>query len=186
MVLICISCWASGLLAATPGRERGATSQVRIEGYDPLIPTLRKWYVPHDLYNYYQWGGYNYTNYGRDTFERYVSTELEGRGKYDIFGNWLTRGWQIYDWRQQQPRSFGSTVLKEARYNNWFSKVIVASDSKGQYHTALTIGDEIRTTLTPLTFSRARFNGIQWDVASDKYNGTVLLSRVSEPIPGFE
>ena len=28
--------------AATPGRERGATSQVRIEGFDPLVPTLRK------------------------------------------------------------------------------------------------------------------------------------------------
>ena len=47
--------------AATPGRERGATSQVRIEGFDPLIPTLRKWYVPQDLYNFYNWGGYKYT-----------------------------------------------------------------------------------------------------------------------------
>ena len=43
----------SAATAATPGRERGATSQVRIEGFDPLIPTLRKWYVPQDLYNFY-------------------------------------------------------------------------------------------------------------------------------------
>ena len=58
----------STAMAATPGRERGATSQVRIEGFDPLIPTLRKWYVPQDLYNFYGWGGYKYTNYAKDPY----------------------------------------------------------------------------------------------------------------------
>ncbi|MEE3259299.1 MAG: hypothetical protein VX293_08810 [Candidatus Latescibacterota bacterium] len=173
---------ASSVQAATPGRERGATSQVRIEGFDPLIPTLRKWYVPHDLYNIYDWGGYKYTNYAKEPYERYVSTQLEGLGLYDIFGNWVTRGWRIYEWRQQQPLAFGSTVFKDGRFGQWFQNLVVASDSKGQYFTSLTVGDRIRTTLTPLTFSRSRFNGVQWDFASDKYEATVLLSRVSEPV----
>ena len=173
---------ASSVQAATPGRERGATSQVRIEGFDPLIPTLRKWYVPQDLYYIYDWGGYKYTNYAQEPYERYVSTQLEGLGQYDIFGNYITRGWRIYEWRQQQPLAFGSTVFKDARFGQWFQNLVVASDSKGQYFTSLTVGDRIRTTLTPLTFSRSRFNGVQWDFASDKYEATVLLSRVSEPV----
>ena len=173
---------ASNVQAATPGRERGATSQVRIEGFDPLIPTLRKWYVPQDLYYIYDWGGYKYTNYAKQPYERYVSTQLEGLGQYDIFGNYITRGWRIYEWRQQQPLAFGSTVFKDARFGQWFQNLVVASDSKGQYFTSLTVGDRIRTTLTPLTFSRSRFNGVQWDFASDKYEATVLLSRVSEPV----
>ena len=173
---------ASNVQAATPGRERGATSQVRIEGFDPLIPTLRKWYVPQDLYYIYDWGGYKYTNYAKEPYERYVSTQLEGLGQYDIFGNYITRGWRIYEWRQQQPLAFGSTVFKDARFGQWFQNLVVASDSKGQYFTSLTVGDRIRTTLTPLTFSRSRFNGVQWDFASDKYEATVLLSRVSEPV----
>ena len=173
---------ASGIQAATPGRERGATSQVRIEGFDPLIPNLRKWYVPQDLYYIYDWGGYKYTNYAKEPYERYVSTQLEGLGQYDIFGNYVTRGWRVYEWRQQQPLAFGSTVFKDARFGQWFQNLVVASDSKGQYFTSLTVGDKIRTTLTPLTFSRSRFNGVQWDFASDKYEATVLLSRVSEPV----
>ena len=173
---------ASSVQAATPGRERGATSQVRIEGFDPLIPTLRKWYVPQDLYYIYDWGGYKYTNYAKEPYERYVSTQLEGLGQYDIFGNYITRGWRVYEWRQQQPLAFGSTVFKDARFGQWFQNLVVASDSKGQYFTSLTVGDKIRTTLTPLTFSRSRFNGVQWDFASDKYEATVLLSRVSEPV----
>ena len=181
-VFVAATLWTSFAFSATPGRERGATSQVRIEGFDPVIPTLRKWYVPQDLYYIYNWGGYKYTNYAKDSYQRYVSTELEGRGQYDIFGNWITRGWQIYEWRQEQPLAFGSTVFKDAKYQQWFTNLVVAADAKGQYYTALTVGDEIRTTLTPLTFSRSSFNGVQWDIKSDKYAGTVLMSRVSEPV----
>ncbi|MBT4496460.1 MAG: hypothetical protein HOC74_01990 [Gemmatimonadetes bacterium] len=181
-ILLSIAGVASSALAATPGRERGATSQVRIEGFDPLVPTLRKWYVPQDLYHVYNWGGYKYTNYAKEPYQRYVSTQLEGLGQYDIFGNYITRGWRIYEWRQQQPLAFGSTVFKERRFSSWFQNLVVAADAKGQYYTALTIGDDIRSTLTPLTFSRSRFNGVQWDIMSDKYAGTVLLSRVSEPV----
>ncbi len=182
LIVLSMASWVSSAFAATPGRERGATAQIRIEGFDPLVPTLRKWYVPQDLYHIYNWGGYKYTNYARETYQRYVSTELEGRSQYDIFGNWVTRGWPIYEWRQEQPLAFGSTVFKDGRFSSWFSNLIVAADSKGQYYSALTIGDELRTTLTPLTFSRSRFNGVQWDILSDKYGGTILVSRVSEPV----
>ena len=32
-----------------------------------------------------------------------------------------------------------------------------------------------------MTFSKPLFNGVQWDFSSDKYEATVLMSRVSAP-----
>ena len=44
---------------------------------------------------------------------------------------------------------------------------------------ALTIGEQIRTTLTPMTFSKPAFDGVQMDLQSDKHAVTVLMSRIS-------
>ena len=60
----------------------------------------------------------------------------------------------------------------------------ISGDSQGQYNYAITVGDRIRTTLTPMTFSKPDFNGVQVDFASDKYQATILASRISEPIRG--
>ena len=151
---------------------------------DALDPTVKRWYIPQELYNEYQWKTWEYTNYARNPYQRYVNTALEGDYFYDVYGNYVTRGWLIYDWRVESNTPQGNSILQDGRYVSWFSKVVVASDSKGSIHYALTAGDEIRTTLTPLTFSKPRFNGIQLDAATDKYAGTLLLSRASSPISG--
>ncbi|MCE2450474.1 MAG: hypothetical protein J4F35_19580 [Candidatus Latescibacteria bacterium] len=126
--------------------------------FDALDPAVRKWYVPQELYQEYQWRQWEYSNYAREPYQRYVDTALEGDFFYDFFGNLVTRGWLIYDWQQDRPRQFGSSILKTNRFNQWFSKVAVSSDHKGQYYYSITIGDEIRTTLTPMTFSKPTFN----------------------------
>ncbi|MGB1716788.1 MAG: hypothetical protein ACPHO6_01465, partial [Candidatus Latescibacterota bacterium] len=149
--------------------------------FDALDPTVRKWFIPQELYSEYGWKQWEYSNYARETYQRYVSTSIEGFYFYDLFGNFLNRGWLIFDWRQENPQPFGSTLFKDGRFGSWFNNVVIASDHKGQYHYAITIGNQIRTTLTPMTFSKPRFNGIQLDFASDKYMGTMLLSRISEP-----
>jgi hypothetical protein len=149
--------------------------------FNALDPAIRKWYVPQELYNEYRWKQSEYTNYARERYERYVDTSLQGDYFYDFFGNLSTRGWLVYDWQQDRPQQFGSSILKTSRYNQWFNRVVVSSDQKGQYFYSVTIGDEIRTTLTPMTFSKPSFNGIQWDVATDKYQGTFLLARPSRP-----
>ena len=148
---------------------------------DALDPAVRKWYVPQELYNEYRWQQWEYTNYARSRYERYVDTSLQGDYFYDIYGNYIVRGWLIYDYRQDRPQQFGSTVFKTSRFSAWFNNVVVAADNKGQYYYSLTIGDQIRTTLTPMTFSKPGFNGVQWDFAADKYQGTVLLARPSRP-----
>jgi len=149
-----------------------------------LDPAVKKWYVPQELFREYQWKQWEYTNYARELYRRYVDISLEGDYFYDFFGNFVTRGWLIYGWRQEQPGRGGSKLTKSGRFAAWFDRILIASDSKGQYHTALTIGDEIRTTLTPLTFSKPTFNGIQWDFQSDKYMATALVSRISLPLKG--
>jgi len=149
--------------------------------FDALDPAVRKWYVPQELYAEYGWKHWEYSNYARENYQRYVSAYLEGNYFYDAYGNFLTRGWLIFDWRQQNPQPFGSSLTKSGGYGGWFSRLLIAADHKGQYHYAITIGDEIRTTLTPMTFSKPRFNGIQWDFLADKYSATLLLSRISDP-----
>ena len=146
-----------------------------------LAPNRRKWHLPQNLYYEYSWRGWEYSNYARQNYQRYVNILLEGTRQYDPFGNYIARGWKIYDWTENSPERLGSGVFKNQFYQSWFSNVVVSSAKKGQFHTSLTIGDAIRTTLTPLTFSKPTFNGLQWDFLSDKYAVTLLASRLSSP-----
>ena len=116
-----------------------------------LDPALRKWYIPQELYQEYRWEGWEYSNYARNRYERYTDIVLEGTSFYDMYGNYITKGWTIFDWTQEQPGQYGSQLYKNPRFNGWFANVLVSAVSKGEYYTAITVGDEIRTTLTPLT-----------------------------------
>lgn len=170
-----------------------SAAQLRSTAFEPLTPvgpktrmaalepSLRKWYLPQELYYEFGWEQWRYTNYAKDLYERYVPVVLEGARYYDIYGNYITRGWKIYEWQEIQPRDLGSQIFKSPRYGSWFDRVLISASSRGQYYTALTIGDAIRTTLTPLTFSKPSFNGLQWDFLSDKYSLTALASRINNP-----
>ena len=152
--------------------------------FGALDPAVKKWYVPQELFVDYGWRQWEYSNYARTPYERYVNTTREGDYFYDVYGNFTTRGWLIYDWRQFQPQPLGSGIFQSTRFNRWFNAVTISGDSQGQYNYAITVGDRIRTTLTPMTFSKPDFNGVQVDFASDKYQATILASRISEPIRG--
>jgi hypothetical protein len=170
------------------GRRWGAEITFAPQGpgvlFDALDPAVKKWYVPQELVADYGWVAQHYSNYARESYERYVGLTIEGQPFYDLYGNYLTRGWLVYDWSQTQPTQFGSSIFKDTRFNQWFNAVTISSDSHGQYYYSITVGDRIRTTLTPLTFSKPSFNGAQMDFASDKYEATLLFSRVSQPIVG--
>lgn len=153
--------------------------------FDALDPVVRKWYVPQELYAEYGWRQWEYDNYARDTYQRFVRTAIEGNYFYDVYGNFLTRGWLVYDWREEAPLPFGSSLEKTGAFGSWFNRLVISADHKGQYHYALTVGDEIRTTLTPMTFSKPNYNGLQWDFASDRHQATLLLSRISAPNQEF-
>lgn len=153
-----------------------------VELYEsPMTPVVRKWQYPQSLYHFYRWTGEEYSNYARYNYERYVAIELEGFRQYDMYGNYINRGFEIYNWTMDNPETFGSTVRKGPKYSSWFTNLIVSSMTKGQFYSAVTIGEAIRSTITPLTFSKPAFNGIQWDFASDKYQLTLVGSRLASP-----
>jgi hypothetical protein len=181
--LVCL--YLSGGLRSAAAVEVGLYNPYLTQGarisQETLVPTLRKWYLPQTLYTLYNWKGYEYTNYAYPRYERYVDTELEGDRFYDLYGNYILKGWDIYSWNQEYPQDFGSGIYKDPRLSRWFNNVVVSSSSAGQLHTALTVGEGIRTTMTPLTFSKPLFDGMQWDLLTDKYAFSVLASRVDNP-----
>ena len=144
-----------------------------------LVPSVRKWYLPQRLYSLYDWRQEQYSNYARDHYERYTEVFLEGSPFYDVYGDYITQGWLVYDWTEDYPEDNGSIITKNPRFRSWFNNLLVSSSHSGQFYSALMVGDGIRTTLTPLTFSKPRFDGIQWDLTTDKYALTMLTSRVS-------
>lgn len=152
--------------------------------FGALDPTVRRWYVPQELVAEYQWRQWEYSNYARNQYQRYVNTSLEGDYFYDFFGDYVSRGWLIYDWRHDQPLQEGSSIWKHEFFTRWFDNVTVSGDSQGQYAYAITVGNAIRTTLTPMTFSKPEFNGVQMDFAADKYAATIIASRISDPREG--
>ena len=166
------------------GVQRGGEVSFAPQGvgvlFDALDPSVKKWYVTQELYNEYNWRQWEYSNYARDPYQRYVDTALQGDYFYDFFGDLVTRGWLIFNNVQRQPLQKGSVLFKDQRFTQWFSGVVIASDSKGQYYYSMTIGNGIRTTLTPMTFSKPDFDGAQFDLATDKYSLTFLYSRLSE------
>ena len=165
------------------GVRRGGEVSFEPQGsgvlFDALDPAMKRWYIPQELYSEYSWRQWEYSNYARNLYQRYVDTALEGDYFYDLFGNFVTKGWLILLNEQSQPLQQGNRLFKDARFRNWFSGLVIASDAKGQYHYAITMGDAIRTTLTPMTFSKPSFDGVQFDLATDKYMLTFLYSRAS-------
>jgi hypothetical protein len=170
------------------GMQRGGKVSFEPRGpgvlFGALDPAVKKWYVPQELFLDYSWRQWEYSNYARDPYQRYVNTSLEGGYFYDFYGNFIGHGWLIYDWRQNQPQQLGSGIFQDTRFSRWFNSVTIGGDAKGQYFYSITVGNRIRTTLTPMTFSKPTFNGVQLDFASDKYHATILASRISDPISG--
>jgi len=140
-------------------------------------------YISRD---YYQPGD-KYINYSGRNYENY-STQFIRRRFYDNFGNFLVDGVQIYGLGEQQQQFTGespggtSSIVKSRYYNQYFNNLVILNDTYGGFNTRLMVGDAIRTKFTSLTFDKARFNGIRWDAATAKYRGSLVLSRISDPI----
>ena len=150
---------------------------------ETLDPTIKRWYLPQELFREYGRRQWSYTNYARQPYVPYVGHEQEGQYFYDYYGNLVTQGWLVYDWRQTQARTLDSSrITKLARYDSWFHRLIISSDATGDNSYSLTVGDEIFASLTPMTFRKAGFSGVMTDFASSRLRATGLFARPSHPV----
>ena len=64
------------------GVRRGGEVSFEPQGsgvlFDALDPAMKRWYIPQELYSEYNWRQWEYSNYARDLYQRYVDTALEG------------------------------------------------------------------------------------------------------------
>ena len=150
---------------------------------DLIAPRIAKRYVPPRLYGAYPWQSWEYTNHAEQAlrtgqrYRRYVDYNLWGDFFYDYFGNPASRGWLVYSWTEEHPRISESSVI----WKQGLSSLVLASDTSGGNAFSITLGDEIFTTLTPLTFRKTVYNGVQVDYSADRLELTGLFSRISAP-----
>ncbi|NUN70224.1 MAG: hypothetical protein HUU02_10985 [Bacteroidetes bacterium] len=123
-----------------------------------------------------------YQNYSGRNYENYA-IQFNKRKIYDNFGNFLVDGLSVYDLGEvQDPVDGASTAMKSKYYNLWFNNLVIGNDQYGGFTSRVMLGEAIRTKFTSLTLDKARFNGIRWDGATNKYRGSVLASRISDPV----
>ena len=118
-----------------------------------LNPDLRKWYLPQELLPEYKWQTWETTNYARQRYLSYRSPLTEGEYFYDSFGNYLTRGWLVYDWSEERPRSSeGSRILT----TGFLSGLNIFVDRKGHHSISIMIGDNIVITVVRVDGDKVR------------------------------
>ena len=84
----CGGVWSLILLSICLGASGGDTQGLIPSGPQPVVealdPTLMKWYQPQELYNQYRWSWWNYSNYARQSYRRYVDVGRSS-SSFDLF-----------------------------------------------------------------------------------------------------
>jgi len=130
-----------------------------------------------------------YANYAFDDYEIPETALIPAfarRNYYGPLGNHLIDGYSVYSWRELRAETgtevgTRSSMGKAGRYN-LFQRNIVAHETYGGWAARLIIGDEIRTTFTPLTFSQAGVNGLRLDVQTGLTRFSGIASRYRHPL----
>ena len=103
------------------------------------------------------------------------------RPTYDRFGSYLLDGTNILlveEYRTLNPDN--SSRIPSGPNLGQFRNLVVLRDSYGKWSTRFMIGNRLEAHFTPLTLSRANYEGIRWDASSHKNSFTVLTGRISQ------
>jgi hypothetical protein len=137
--------------------------------------------------------GYILRRSGRDSYRNYAEyayqpyrTRINQDVRYNFFGDFLADGFLAFRLEEQRPGS--SVIAKDEAYRSLFNKLVVAQTSYGRLNFALTVGDEIRSTLSPMTMQQAGFNGLRWEMEFPNNRVTLLAARGFDAtdFPGYE
>ena len=116
-----------------------------------------------------------YLNYGRTEYEPYPEL-ISARNRYDRLGNFQMRGHKTFTWQLQRP-GYSEISTRSEQYLGWFNNLVVMNDTYKGWNFGVTVGEDIRTKFTDLTFQDPRFFGIRMDGASADNRFTLLLSQ---------
>ena len=110
---------------------------------------------------------------------------------YGGMGNYLITGYTAYEWLEtRRPgQTWGSSIYKDAPMaalsrSHWvtiFDSMLVGKDGYGDWGYSLVAGDALIARFTPLTLSKANFNGFRLDVSTPNLQLTGMASRFERP-----
>ena len=129
------------------------------------------------------WTNEVFENYGAAGYRDYDYGEENRR--FDFFGDHLIDGVDVVEYseiRRDAPGVTGSFEARNARYDRFFDKLVIANEGFGPWSTRLIIGDHIRTFFTPMTLNLPNYSGIRWDGSSKKSRFSVVATHLTDPV----
>ncbi len=168
-------CWIGAVAALIPAVTYGQVQLYQPKGRGLINPFIRRANALH----------YRYNNLVTEPPESYnVNPKVDKQ--FDDFGNYQTYGYQVYLMEDRRPgvgrltsrRNDGSFSMRDMRtWGNWFQWLMIANDSYRGLNYHVTVGDQVRTRFTPLTFNLPLFSGVRFDAETKKNRFTLLYSR---------
>ena len=141
-----------------------------------------------------RWERPSYQNYAIQNYSNYPNHALpyedSPRAIYDSMGNYLSTGYELYDWQETRTTGliYGSSIFKDSGVSEsggaWmkvFDSTVIGRDGYGGWGYSLIAGDGLISRFTPLTLSKTDFNGVRLDVATPLLQFTSLVSRIERP-----
>jgi hypothetical protein len=130
--------------------------------------------------------GEGYTTHSREPYRMWPRSYLVRPEDlvFDELGDFVVEGIEVFSLRESRTLDPGpGSVINKSRYfRDYLSRLSVASDSYGDFHTTLAVGDQIRTKFTSMSLDMAALNGIRWDMSTKRFDFTFVNSRLDYPI----
>ena len=129
-----------------------------------------------------------YGNFGFENYPRLPEFTSNLAYHYNTMGDPLLYGTQSVNWVERrglgvqrgyssQSETGGHGETANA-YGNLFGNVIIGTDGTDAWQSKLIYGDEVRSSLTPLTMKLSNMNGLRFDVATEVNNFSAMISTL--------
>ncbi len=134
---------------------------------------------------YLRLDGPEYRNYAWQNIQNYPTHFFPytdtAQTFYDPMGNFLLTGYSAYTWEERRSANerFGSHINWNSRT---FDNLVAASDGYNNWGYSAIIGEAMSARFTPLTLSKANYNGARFDLLLPDLEFTALASRMQHPV----
>ena len=129
-----------------------------------------------------------YGNFGFENYPRLPEFTSNLAYHYNTLGDPLLYGTQSVNWVERRglgvQRGYSSASETGGHgetanaYGNLFGNVIIGTDGTDAWQSKFIYGDEVRSSLTPLTMKLSNMNGLRLDVATEVNNFSAMISTL--------